>query len=138
MRHVLESEGLLDRVYLDSAGTAAYHVGERPDRRSTEAARRRGVRLTGRARQFVREDFEEFDLVLAMDLQNLRDLKELAGDRYASRVRLFLDYDPQSPPSSAVGDPYYGGEAGFDNVLDLCERAARGLLDELRRAGQLA
>ena len=137
MRHLLEQEGLLERFYLDSAGTAAYHSGERPDRRSSEAALRRGVRLAGRARQFTPEDFEEFDYVLAMDRQNLAELKQLAGARYGSKVRLFLDFDPDSAPSSSVPDPYYGGESGFEQVLDLCERAARGLLEELRRNGQI-
>ncbi len=138
MRHLLEQEGLLERFYLDSAGTSAYHSGEPPDRRSSEAALRRGVRLTGRARQFTREDFEEFDYVLAMDGRNLEDLKELAGARYGSKVRLFRDFDPQSEASSSVPDPYHGGESGFEHVLDLCGRAARGLLEELRRRGELA
>lgn len=127
LRHVIE-RGLAAEVELDSAGTGAYHVGQRPDRRSIEAAARRGVELPGVARQFVASDFERFDYVLAMDDANLADLRRLLGQRDHSGLRLFRSFDPTAPVGASVADPYFGGEQGFEEVLDQCERAAQGLL----------
>ena len=135
-RHVVAREGLSERFEIDSAGTAAYHAGEAPDRRSTEAARRRGVMLEGQARKVRDADFATYDLLLAMDESNYENLLLLAPDDEArAKVRLFRDYDPASPEGSSVPDPYYGGPAGFDEVLDLCEAASEGLLASVR--GQL-
>lgn len=134
MRHVLQHEGLSDAVHVDSAGTAAYHAGEAPDRRSTAAAKRRGVVLSGRARQFRREDWQRFDLILAMDRENFADLEATRPTDARGRLVLFRDFDDQAPPGAEVPDPYYGGERGFDEVLDICERACRGLLAHLRAA----
>jgi protein-tyrosine phosphatase len=125
-RHLVEEEGLAGRIEIDSAGTGDWHVGSAPDERATEAAARRGIRLAGRARQVTLEDFEDYDLLLAMDASNLRDLRELAPEGTEQKVRLFADID--------VPDPYYGGARGFDDVLDLVENASRRLLDELRQA----
>lgn len=131
-RHLVEQAGLTDQIEIDSAGTAAYHAGEPPDRRSAATARRRGVPLRGRARQFVREDFARFDHVLAMDQHNLDALRQLAPDDAArDRVRLLRDHDPSSAAGAEVPDPYYGGPDGFDEVFDICMAACRGLLDEL-------
>jgi len=128
MRRLLRDEGLADQIELDSAGTGGWHAGEPPDPRATEAARRRGIELAGAARQVEPEDFERFDLILAMDRDNLAALRRLAPDDAArGKVRLLLgDRD--------VPDPYYGGERGFEDVLDLVEGACRELLDELRAA----
>jgi protein-tyrosine phosphatase len=125
--------GLEAVVHVDSAGTSAYHVGERADARSREHAAARGYSLTSRARQFVASDFESFDYVLAMDVRNLEDLRALRPERDSGRARLqlFRDFDPTAPPKSSVPDPYYGGVAGFEEVIDQCERAARGLLEEV-------
>jgi len=117
---------------IDSAGTAGYHVGEPPDRRMREAAARRGYEISHlRARMVEPTDFEQFDLILAMDLQNLSTLERRAPAQMRQRVRLFLEYAPEAGVSE-VPDPYYGGANGFEHVLDLIEAASRGLCDALR------
>jgi protein-tyrosine phosphatase len=118
---------------LDSAGTHAYHVGEPPDPRTVKAAARRGVDLTGlRARQVVDADFEHFDLILAMDRLNHVTLLDRCPPGRQDRVRLLLEFAADAG-SDEVPDPYYGGAQGFDDVLDLVESAAAGLLAEIRR-----
>lgn len=130
-RKLVEDEGLSGAVEIDSAGTHAYHVGDQPDRRAQAAAERRGVSLSDlRARRVAPEDFSRFDYVLAMDRLNLHMLTEEAGQDYAERVSLFLDFGGGA--ESEVPDPYYGGSAGFERVLDLVEDASRGLLETLR------
>lgn len=131
-RKLVEDEGLAERIVIDSAGTHAYHVGERPDRRAQAAAERRGVSLSDiRARRVTQDDFERFDYVLAMDRLNLHMLSEEAGEEFAERLGLFLDFGAGT--ESEVPDPYYGGAAGFERVLDLVEEASRGLLETLRK-----
>jgi protein-tyrosine phosphatase len=120
-------------VEVDSAGTHSYHVGHAPDRRAQDAARARGVDLSSlRARLVIEEDFSRFDLVLAMDDDNVAELHEICPVEYRSRVRLLMDFAP-TETQRFVPDPYYGGGNGFEKVLDLVESAARGLIDELRR-----
>jgi protein-tyrosine phosphatase len=133
MEHLLGSRGLKDRVFVDSAGTIGYHEGSLPDPRMREAASRRGVALTHRARQVRHEDFARFDYILAMDGDNLRCLREMAAHTPPPdhcRVGLFLDHLPQAPLRE-VPDPYYGGPEGFDLVLDLVEQGCAALLDEI-------
>lgn len=133
MRHLLAEAGLGGAIHVDSAGTAAYHTGERPDRRSAAAARARGIDLPGRARQFTREDWDEFDYVLAMDADNHAELARRAPNAAArAKLHLFRDFDPASPRGSSTPDPYYGGANGFEEVLDICEAACQGLLVRLR------
>jgi protein-tyrosine phosphatase len=129
MRRVVRDEGLEDEIEVESAGTGGWHVGAPPDARATEAAARRGVELSGAARRFdPRRDFERYDLILAMDAENRRDVLALAPDDAArAKVRMFRPGDLDVP------DPYYGGEDGFEDVLDLVEEAATELLVELRR-----
>jgi protein-tyrosine phosphatase len=116
---------------VDSAGTADYHVGEPPDRRTVAAARRRGYDLAGlRARQVTAADFTRFDHVLAMDSANLAELERRKGAGPA-RVGLFMAFTPGEDVE--VPDPYYGGIEDFERVLDLCETGARGLLTALMR-----
>ena len=123
--------GLDVSIATDSAGTHAYHVGEPPDRRARAAAERRGVSLDGiRARRVADDDFERFDYVIAMDRDNLALLTQQADPAHHSKIRLFLDYS--SRHEDEVPDPYYGGSAGFERVLDLVEDASRGLLETLR------
>ena len=123
---------------IDSAGTAAYHVGELPDRRTRQAAARRGYDLSRlRARVVDPGDFERFDLILAMDRENLRALERRAPAHARERLRLFLEFAPEAGISE-VPDPYYGGPNGFEDVLDLIEAASRGLLEHLRRNSQAA
>jgi protein-tyrosine phosphatase len=125
-------------IETDSAGTAGYHIGAPPDPRSQAAARRRGYELSQlRARIVAPEDFEQFDLLLAMDRDNLATLRRRAPREFADRVRLFMEYAPQTH-AGEVPDPYYGGPNGFEEVLDLVEAAARGLLMQLRRRGKAA
>jgi protein-tyrosine phosphatase len=123
---------------IDSAGTAGYHVGELPDRRTRQAAARRGYDLSAlRARVVEPRDFEYFDLILAMDRENLRALERRAPPQARERLRLFLDFAPEAGIGE-VPDPYYGGPNGFEDVLDLIEAAARGLIQHLRNRTQAA
>jgi protein-tyrosine phosphatase len=126
-------------VEIDSAGTHDYHVGEAPDRRAVAAALHRGIDLRAlRARQVEDHDFARFDLILAMDRENLSYLHGRAPREYHARIRLMLDYAPDAY-TREVPDPYYGGPKGFEEVLDLLEQAAQGLLSEvLRDARQTA
>ncbi len=131
-RHVLAQDGERLSIEIDSAGTHAYHIGEPPDARTQAAARRRGIDMSAlRARQVHASDFEEFDLVLAMDRDNLAELKRRCPERFHDRLRLLLEF--AAVTDREVPDPYYGGEAGFEEVLDLVEQASRGLLEDLRR-----
>jgi protein-tyrosine phosphatase len=129
MRRLVREEGLEDEIEIDSAGTGGWHVGAPPDARATEAASRRGTTLEGAARRFdPARDFDHFDLILAMDAENRRDLLALApGDEARAKVRLFLSGERDVP------DPYYGGDDGFEEVLDLVEEASRALLLELQQ-----
>jgi len=123
---------LAGRVRVDSAGTAAYHLGKAPDARSQAAAKKRGYDLSQlRARQVSREDFDRFDYILAMDSDNLAELDALAPESSRASVSLFLDYSDVSGLTN-VPDPYFGGDTGFETVLDLCEQASSGLLAQLQ------
>ena len=123
---------------IDSAGTAGYHIGEPPDPRTRAAAARRGYDLTAlRARIVEPADFERFDLILAMDRENLTVLRRRAPPPAHGRLRLFLEFAPQKHLED-VPDPYYGGPNGFEEVLDLVEEAARGLLSHLRQRARAA
>jgi protein-tyrosine phosphatase len=132
MRKLVADAGLAAQIDVESAGTSAHHVGERPDPRSRAAARARGIDLTSRARQFEPQDLARFDYVLAADRRNLADLRALAAGRATTHVTLLRSFDPASPSDAEVPDPYYG-EDGFDDVLDLCESACRGLLAHIVR-----
>ncbi|HET8953574.1 MAG TPA: low molecular weight protein-tyrosine-phosphatase [Solirubrobacteraceae bacterium] len=133
MRHLLREQGLEDEIEVDSAGTGGWHVGHPPDERATEAARRCGIALEGAARTVRAGDFEEYDLLLAADRENLADLRALAPDDEArAKVRLLREFDPHSHGDLDVPDPYYGGPRGFEEVLDLVGAACRGLLAEVR------
>jgi protein-tyrosine phosphatase len=126
--------GLENEIRIDSAGTGNWHVGESPDRRACAAGRRRGIELSGAARQFRRADFERFDYVLAMDGANYDDLVELAPNAEAKKkIHLLRSFDPTSPANAPVPDPYYGGAEGFDEVVELCLAACRPLLERIRR-----
>ncbi|HSY06111.1 MAG TPA: low molecular weight protein-tyrosine-phosphatase [Steroidobacteraceae bacterium] len=125
-------------VEVDSAGTAGYHIGEPPDPRAAAAGARRGYDLKAlRARMVEPEDFERFDLILAMDEDNLRVLRRRAPAVAHGRLRLFLEFAPAGTPAE-VPDPYYGGPNGFEEVLDLAEAATRGLLEHLRQRARAA
>jgi protein-tyrosine phosphatase len=137
MHHLVAQAGRAAAFEIDSAGTAAYHAGERPDRRSLATARAHGVELPGRARQFQREDFARFDHVLAMDRENLRELLRLAPDAASrAKVALLRSFDPNAPPDAEVPDPYYGGADGFERVFEICMAACRGLLAHVDEASR--
>jgi protein-tyrosine phosphatase len=119
---------------IDSAGTAGYHVGEAPDPRAMRAAARRGYDLTKlRARKLVPEDYLRFDLLLAMDREHLEIMQRGCPAAHRAKLRLFLDFAPTTG-TDEVPDPYYGGDAGFEHVLDLCEAGVAGLIEHARKA----
>jgi protein-tyrosine phosphatase len=133
VRYLLKNNKLDDKINVDSAGTHAYHAGEPPDPRAQRAAQRRGIDLSRlRARRIAPTDFEEFDLILAMDRENLEELHTACPERHRHKIDLFMRY-ARSFDTDEVPDPYYGGEKGFDVVLDMVEDAAQGLLETLRQ-----
>jgi protein-tyrosine phosphatase len=132
LRHQLHEAGLDGLVEVDSAGTHDYHVGAPPDARAQQHARRRGYDLSAlRARQVTSSDFEHFDLVLAMDEDNLERLERLCPPQRRERLKLLMAF-ADLPGHAVVPDPYHGGPDGFERVLDLVERACRGVVAELR------
>jgi protein-tyrosine phosphatase len=132
-RKMVIDAGLADRIHSDSAGTHAYHSGEPPDRRAIAAAERRGISLEGiTARRVAEGDFEQFHYVIAMDKDNLQSLHETSDDEHHRKLSLLMEYS-DSHPGSEVPDPYYGGAAGFERVLDLVEEAAGALLEKIRQ-----
>lgn len=133
LRHLVREAGLQDRVHIDSAGTHDYHVGAPPDERSAHHASLRGYDLSGlRARQVAALDFERFDLILAMDRQNLALLEEQCPPEHRHKLRRLMAFAPEGI-ADAVADPYYGGTRGFETVLDHIEAACEGLLRHIRR-----
>lgn len=140
MRRLVAEAGLdgpPTRIELDSAGMGPWHLGEPPDRRATEAARERGIVLEGRARQVEVEDFERFDLIVAMDRSNEHALSRLAPDESSrKKIHLMREFDPTNAGGEDldVPDPYHGGPRGFEMVLDLLQSACAGLLERVRAA----
>ena len=132
-RRVAEDAGQLHLFEIDSAGMGDWHKGEAPDHRAQKAALGRGVDISGQSsRKIELEDFDDFDLILAMDGSNISDLQDVAPHAARHKIRRFLDYAPHLDAED-VPDPYHGGEAGFDHALDLIEAAAKGLLEDLMR-----
>ncbi|MBT9311546.1 low molecular weight protein-tyrosine-phosphatase [Leptothoe kymatousa] len=130
MNYLLEQRGL-PQISCDSAGTSSYHIGSSPDSRMTAAAKKRGIRLVGQARQFVTEDFDQFDLILAMDDSNYRNILALdPSGQYGHKVKRMCEFC-QEYSDREVPDPYYGGADGFDYVIDLLLDACDGLLKDI-------
>lgn len=130
--HLARESGVLDRYELDSAGTSAWHVGEEPDSRMRRVAAQEGLHYEGRARQFKPGDFNRFDLIVAMDRENRKDLFSLAHtpeDR--NKIHMLREFDPFGGEGAAVPDPYYGGIHGFIETYKVIERSCRGLLKAL-------
>jgi low molecular weight protein-tyrosine phosphatase len=135
MRGLLAQAGLADAIDVESAGTGSWHVGSRPDARAAAVASARGMPLDGRARQVGPEDFRRFDLLVAMDGENRRELLRLAhGEQEREKVRLLREFDPASVASGDldVPDPYYGAAGGFEEVFELVRTACEGLIEQVR------
>ena len=136
LRQLLDEAGMAEFVEVDSAGTARYHLGDRPDPRTLAEAARRGIPIEHRARQLTRDELGEWDLIIAMDAHNLRDLRAMAAaDGDVDRLRLLRSFDPSmgEPGVDAdVPDPYYGEDVGFSEMFDLIEPACRGLVEHLQ------
>jgi len=130
-RYQVEQAGVDGNYSVDSAGTAAYHVGEPPDSRMQRTAESHGVSDGGTARQVQKSDFDEFDWIVAMDRQNRRDLLQIAGTpEKQAKIRLMREFDPEQDDPD-VPDPYYGGAEGFENTYQIVERSVHGLLEAL-------
>jgi len=132
-RKMVNEAGLEGSVQVASAGTHAYHVGEAPDARAQQAARKRGYEIEElRARQVSQDDFRDFDLILAMDWENLALLQQQCPRPYKHKLHLLMRYSGEHD-AAVVPDPYYGGPEGFSTVLDYVEDACQGLLDVVRK-----
>jgi len=132
MNHLLEQSGLQDQIVCDSAGTGGYHIGNPPDRRMSVAAQEKlGICMTGAARQFQKSDFEQFDLILAMDRDNYQNILSLDPQgRYDHKVKMMCEFCRRHSDQE-VPDPYYGGTQGFNYVIDLLTDACEGLLQSI-------
>lgn len=128
LKYVAEEKGIEDQIFIDSAGTIGYHEGNPADSRMRKHASKRGYDLQSRSRKITVDDIDRFDLVIAMDRENRRDIMEL--DPMAANVKLLSEFLDDRWPED-VPDPYYGGAAGFETVLDMIEAACPKLLDEL-------
>ncbi|RBW49825.1 low molecular weight protein-tyrosine-phosphatase [Marinobacter sp. F3R11] len=130
-RKLVEKAGLLEQIEIDSCGTGSWHIGKGPDPRSLEAAAKRGIDISMlRARQFTERDLDTFDYVVVMDRQNLADVKDIWHQNGGTRPTLFLEYGQSDLVE--VPDPYFGGQDGFERVLDLIEDAGEGLLGDIQ------
>lgn len=130
--HLVLEAGLAESIAIDSAGTGAWHKGERADRRARETAKRRGIELLSRARAVHADNFERFDYIVAMDRSNRDNLLNLAPQQHADKIVMMRSFDSTAEPDAEVPDPYYGGDRGFENVFDLVTRACEGLLAEIK------
>ena len=125
--------GLGAQFEVESSGTTAYHVGQAADERMRSVAASHGVRIQNRSKQLTAADLEEYDLILAMDRSNLREIGYIAESRgVLDKVKLFREFDPKGGPDAEVPDPYYGGRAGFERVYEMVDRTSHRLLNELR------
>lgn len=132
-RALVQQRKLLGAIEIDSAGTHAYHVGEPPDRRAQNTAAQRGIDLSDlRARPVKTQDFETYDYILAMDEANYETLMLQCPEHARDKVQLFLSFAPQLKRRE-VPDPYYGGIKGFENVFNMIDHAAKGLLEDIER-----
>jgi protein-tyrosine phosphatase len=134
MRHLVVGAGLEKQILIESAGTGDWHVGQPRDKRSRAVGEARGIPLSGVAQQFVPASFDRYTHVIAMDRSNRDELLKMArGPEDRAKVALLRAFDPTAPRDAEVPDPYYGGPGGFEEVFDICDRACRGLLEQLKR-----
>ncbi len=122
LRGIIDKKGLSKNFFIDSAGTSAYHIGAPADSRMKEIAYTKGILLTSKGRQLCKDDFFEFDYILAMDQSNFRNIKSIEPKNSSSKIMLLRDFDPE-PDSKDVPDPYYGGLDGFENVFNIVDRS---------------
>ena len=135
-KHLVEKKGESNRFFIDSAGTSAWHAGEKADARMRRHAKKRNIELTSISRQFIPEDFDRFDYIMAMDRENMEDLKRLARNKKdLEKLYMMTDFS-QKFNYDEIPDPYYGGDEGFELVLDLLEDAGKGLYDYLKSPKQ--
>ncbi len=132
----VEEKGLADRFFIDSCGTSNYHIGEQPDRRTVKNALTNGVRLNHQGRQFTVQDYNDFDYIVAMDSSNLRNIEMLRPKGNDRQIKLMRSFD-EAGLNKDVPDPYYGGERGFQEVFDIIDCSAQGLLDFIIKENQL-
>ncbi len=131
-RHLVDEAGLGDKYQVSSAGTGDWHVGESPDPRMRKVAAQHGLLYSGRARHFKPDDFERFDLIVAMDASNRSNLQRQApSSEAAEKIRLLREFDPFADRGASVPDPYYGGIDGFEKVFEIIERSCYNLLEAL-------
>jgi protein-tyrosine phosphatase len=130
--HKVQQAGLEDYFYIDSAGTSAYHIGESANSKSQATANKHGIHLPSKARRFEYADLEEFDLILAMDSENLSNIRQAdRKNKFEDKIKMMREFDPR-PEDGEVPDPYYGGLDGFDNVFQVLDRSCEALLNELK------
>lgn len=131
-RHLADQKGLGEKYQLSSAGTSAYHVGEPPDRRMRQVAEKHGFVYTGQAKQFFRQDLENYDLLVVMDQDNRRIIESMAqNETQLNKIRMMREFDPQGTADQDVPDPYYGGIKGFEVTYQIVKRSCEGLLEYL-------
>ncbi len=130
-RHLAEERGVGEKYQLDSAGTSAYHVGELPDNRMRQVAQERGFQYSGKARQYRRNEFDQHDMIVVMDRENLRILNSWASGDEEKKIHMMREFDPQGSAGMDVPDPYYGGLDGFDKTFEIVKRSCEGLLEAL-------
>lgn len=129
-QHLINNRELADFFEIDSAGTSAYHVGESANSKSQRTAQKHGITLHSKARQFKTSDLDYFDLILAMDNENMQNVRRMANGNHEHKIGRMRDFDPK-PGDGEVPDPYYGGPEGFENVFQIVKRSCENLLDEL-------
>lgn len=130
-KHLVEEKGEAKNYFIDSAGTSAYHAGDKADARMRLHAKKRGIELTSISRQFIREDFDDFDYIIAMDQENMFNLKKMARNKADLNKLHFMTDFSENYHFDHIPDPYYGGDEGFELVLDLLEDASQGLYKKL-------
>lgn len=129
-QHLINERDLENHFEVDSAGTSAYHVGESANSKSQRTAQKHGITLHSKARQFDPSDLDYYDLILAMDNENLQNVRQMANGSREHKIGLMRDFD-SNPGDGEVPDPYYGGPEGFENVFQIVKRSCENLLDEL-------
>ena len=131
-QHIVDERGLSDYFEIDSSGTSAYHEGESANTKSQRTANEHGITLHSKARRFKTFDLDYFDLIVAMDDENIANIKRMASDKHQHKIVRMRDFDPQ-PGDGQVPDPYYGGPEGFENVFQVVKRSCEHLLNELEQ-----